>query len=135
MTASPVLRQAPGPGRFALYAALFLLGALVGVAGALVRAGWFPGGLMLALAGAAGAFGGGAKLARAKAGALAPAAGWLVAVMLLTASRPEGDFLFDAGFSAYAYLFGGMLVALLCATISLPAPPVRAMSRNGDRAT
>lgn len=113
----------PGPVRYAAYAGLFVLGALVGVSGALVQSGWFPGGLLLALAGAAGVFGGGAKLTRTKVGALVPAGGWLVAVMLLTSSRPEGDFLFGTGFSSYAYLFGGMLVALLCATISLPAPP------------
>lgn len=118
----------PRPARFAVYVGLFVLGALVGVAGALVQAGWFPGGLLLALAGAAGAFGGGAKLTRTKVGALAPAAGWLLAVMLLTSSRPEGDFLFGTSFSSYAYLFGGMLVALLCATISLPAPPTRSDS-------
>jgi hypothetical protein len=115
----------PGPLRYAGYAGLFLLGALVGVAGALVQSGWFPGGVLLALAGAAGTFGGGAKLTRTKVGAVVPAAGWLVAVMLLTTSRPEGDFLFGTGISSYVYLLGGMLVALLCATISLPAPPVR----------
>lgn len=119
----------PGPVRYAAYAGLFVLGALAGVAGALVQSGWFPGGLLLALAGAAGVFGGGAKLTRTKVGALVPAAGWLVAVMLLTSSRPEGDFLFGTGFSSYAYLFGGMLVALLCATISLPAPPTRKAQR------
>jgi hypothetical protein len=115
----------PGPARWAAYAGLFVLGVLVGVAGALAQGGWFPGGLLLALAGAAGAFGGGAKLTRTKVGAMVPAAGWLLAVMLLTSSRAEGDFLFGTAFSSYAYLFGGMLVALLCATISLPAPPRR----------
>jgi hypothetical protein len=115
----------PGAARVAVLAGLFVLGALMGTAGALVQSGWFPGGLLLALAGAAGAFGGGAKLTGTKVGALVPAAGWLLVVMLLTSSRAEGDFLFGTGFSSYAYLFGGMLVALLCATISLPAPPRR----------
>ncbi|MDT0377977.1 DUF6113 family protein [Streptomyces sp. DSM 42041] len=123
----------PGPVRWAAYALLFVLGALVGTAGALVQGGWSPGGLLLALAGAAGAFGGGAKLTRTKVGAMVPAAGWLVAAMLLTSSRAEGDFLFGTGFSSYAYLFGGMLVALLCATISLPAPPRRPTERRGAR--
>lgn len=121
----------PGPGRWAAYAGLFLLGAVVGVAGALVQAGWFPLGLLLALGGAAGAFGGGAKLMRTKVGAMAPAAGWLLAVMLLTSARAEGDFVFGAAISSYVFLLGGMLVALLCATISLPAPPVRQVERRG----
>ncbi|EST39086.1 hypothetical protein N566_03885 [Streptomycetaceae bacterium MP113-05] len=116
---------AGGPARWAMYGVLLVLGALVGVTGALVQAGWFPGGLLLALAGAAGVFGGGARLLRTKVGAMVPAGGWLIAVMLLTSSRAEGDFVFGAGLSSYAYLFGGMLVALLCATISLPAPPRR----------
>ncbi len=59
-------------------------------AGALVQSGWFPGGLLLALVGAAGVFVGGGKAIGTRAGAVAPAAGWVVAVILLTASRPEG---------------------------------------------
>ncbi|UXI80668.1 DUF6113 family protein, partial [Streptomyces vinaceusdrappus] len=39
----------PSFGRAALYLGLFVLGAVVGVAGALVQAAWFPGGLLLAL--------------------------------------------------------------------------------------
>lgn len=121
-TGTPAVTR-PGAARNTAYVGLFLVGALTALAGALVQSGWFPGGLLLALAGAAGAFGGGAKLTRTKVGAMVPAAGWLVTVMLLTSPRAEGDFLFGTGFSSYAYLFGGMLVGLMCATISLPAPP------------
>lgn len=110
--------------RVVLYVALAVLGMLVGAAGALVQADWFPGGLLLALAASAGVFWGGAKLCRTKVGAVAPGAGWVVAVMLLTASRPEGDFMFAAGIGSYVYLLGGMFAAVMCATIALPAPPV-----------
>ncbi|UQT61540.1 DUF6113 family protein [Streptomyces durmitorensis] len=103
--------------RIASYGVLFVLGAVVGTAGALVQGGWFPGGLLLALLGAAGLFHGGVRVIGSRAGAVAPAAGWLVAVMLLTASRPEGDFLFGAGIGSYAFLLGGMAVAVMCATL------------------
>jgi hypothetical protein len=114
-----------GPGlRVVLYVALGVLGLLVGAAGALVQADWLPAGLVLALAASAGVFWGGTKLCRTKMGAGAPGAGWVVAVMLLTASRPEGDFMFAAGIGSYVYLLGGMFAAVMCATIALPAPPV-----------
>ena len=39
---------------------------------------------------------------------MSAAAGWMLAVILLTASRPEGDFLFAAGSGSYLYLLGGI---------------------------
>ncbi|MCF6526349.1 DUF6113 family protein [Streptomyces sp. JJ36] len=116
--------------RVVAYGVLFALGAVTGLAGALVHAAWFPGGLLLALAAAGGLFGGGAKLTRTKVGAVAPGAGWAVAVVAATAARPEGDFLFGTGAGSYVFLFGGMLLAVMCATIALPAVPV---ARAGTR--
>ncbi len=113
----------PSPGRAAAYLGLFVLGAVVGVAGALLQAAWFPGGLLLALAGAAGLFLGGAHALRSRGGAVAGAAGWLIVVMLLTASRPEGDFLFAAGIGSYLFLLGGMAVAVICATLGRARQP------------
>ncbi|WP_151771417.1 DUF6113 family protein [Streptomyces abyssomicinicus] len=107
----------PSAGRTAAYAGLFLCGALVGVAGALVQAAFFPGGLLLALAGAAGTFLGGSRLMASRAGAAVPVAGWLVAVVLLTTSRPEGDFVFGASLRPYLFLLGGIVVAMICATL------------------
>ena len=52
MLAQPL--KAPSAGRALVYLGLFLLGAVVGAAGSLVQSGWFPGGLLLALAGEAG---------------------------------------------------------------------------------
>jgi ferredoxin-NADP reductase len=52
---------------------------------------------------------------------VAPALGWGLAVVLLTTSRPEGDFLFAAGAGSYLFLLGGIAVAVICATLA----PVR----------
>ncbi|MFD7296106.1 DUF6113 family protein [Streptomyces sp. NPDC059897] len=120
-----------GAGRTVVLLVLFVLGAVVAVGGALVQGGWFPGGLLLALIGAAGLFHGGARLARGRAGAVAPAAGWVLAVILLTASRPEGDFLFGAGAGSYLFLLGGMAVAVMCATFWLPGQPPASAARLG----
>ncbi|MEU0390558.1 DUF6113 family protein [Streptomyces chartreusis] len=118
---SPMLAQPlrpPSVGRAAAFAGFFLLGAVVGAAGALVQAGWFPGGLLLALAGEAGLVLGAARVTRGRAGGVAAAAGWMLAVVLLTASRPEGDFLFAAGSGSYLFLLGGIAVAVICATLA-----------------
>ncbi|QPP06735.1 hypothetical protein G4Z16_10405 [Streptomyces bathyalis] len=112
--------------RMGVYLLLLVLGVLTAAAGALVQSAWFPGGLLLALAGAVGLFWGGAKLCRTRVGAAAPGAGWVVTVFLLTSPRPEGDFAFGAGIGSYVFLLGGVLAAVMCATISLPAPPVPA---------
>lgn len=115
--------KAPPAGRALLYVGLFALGAVVGAAGSLVQAGWFPGGLLLALAGEAGLCLGGARAVGSRGGAVAPAAGWMLAVILLTASRPEGDFLFGAGTGSYLFLLGGMATAVICATLGLGRQP------------
>ncbi|MGP2442048.1 DUF6113 family protein [Streptomyces sp. JW3] len=119
MLAQPL--RPPSLGRAALYLGLLVLGALTGAAGALVQPGWFPGGLLLALAAEAGLCVGAARAVGARGAAVAPAVGWAVAVILLTASRPEGDFLFAAGSGSYLFLLGGIAVAVICATLA----PVR----------
>ena len=106
----------PSPARAAALLGLLVLGALVGVAGALVQPAWFPGGLLLALAGEAGTVLGAARLTRSRSGGIAVSAGWMITVVLLTASRPEGDFLFAAGSGSYLFLLGGIAVGVICAT-------------------
>ncbi|KUL41975.1 DUF6113 family protein [Streptomyces regalis] len=125
MLAQPLKR--PSGLRALAYLGLFVLGAVVGVAGGLVQPAWFPGGLLLALAGEAGLCLGGGRAAGSRAGAVAPAGGWMIAVILLTASRPEGDFVFGTGAASYLFLLGGMAVAVICATLA----PVR--QPGGDR--
>ncbi|MFJ9207535.1 integral membrane protein [Streptomyces sp. L-9-10] len=113
----------PRPGRIAAYAALFVLGALVGTAGSLVQGGWVPGGLLLGLLATAGLFFGGLYLTGTQLGVGAPAAGWLIAAIFLSLGRPEGDAVFAAGIGPLVFLLGGMLVAVMCATMTrLPQP-------------
>ncbi|WAU85109.1 DUF6113 family protein [Streptomyces sp. Qhu-G9] len=121
----------PSLSRAAAHLGLFVLGAVVAAAGALVQSGWFPGGLVLALAGAAGLFLGGVRATGGRGGAVAPAAGWMIAVILLTASRPEGDFLFAAGAGSYLFLLGGMAVAVMCATLGAGRQPGGPAARLG----
>lgn len=117
------LAQPPRPARIAAYTGLLVLGAVVGVAGALAQGGWFPGGLVLALLATAGVFGGGLLATGTQLGVGAPAAGWLIAVILLSMGRPEGDGTFAAGIGPLVYLLGGMVVAVICATmLRLPQP-------------
>jgi hypothetical protein len=113
----------PSAGRALALLALFVLGAVVGVSGALLQGAWFPGGLLLALAGEAGLCLGGARALGSRAGALVPAGGWMIAVVLLTTSRPEGDFLFAAGGGSYLFLLGGMALAVICATLGVAWQP------------
>ncbi|MDX3801733.1 DUF6113 family protein [Streptomyces sp. AK04-3B] len=129
MLAQPL--RMPPAGRATAYAGLLLLGALTGLAGALVQAGWFPGGLLLALVGAAGLFVGGARALGSRAGAVAPAAGWMISVIVSTAGRPEGDFLFGAGGGSYLFLLGGMALAVICATLGGGRQPVGDDARLG----
>ena len=127
--AQPLRR--PSAGRVAAYLGLFVLGTVVGVAGALLQSGWFPGGLLLALAGEAGLCLGAARAAGSRGGAVAPAGGWMLAVILLTASRPEGDFVFAAGSGSYLFLLGGMAVAVICATLAPGRQPDGDAARLG----
>ncbi|MFD6419781.1 DUF6113 family protein [Streptomyces sp. NPDC060194] len=108
--------------RIATLGLLFVLGVVVGLTGALVQGGWSGGGLLLALLASAGLFVGGAHLTGTRAGAWAPAAGWLLAVIVASSPRPEGDFLFGAGIGAYVFLLGGTAVAVMCATLLRPPP-------------
>ncbi|MFD9427081.1 MULTISPECIES: DUF6113 family protein [unclassified Streptomyces] len=112
------LAAPPNPARIAAYFGLAVLGALVALTGSLVQAAWFPGGLLIALAATAGLFYGGRVLFGTQLGALAQAAGWLVAVIVLLSGRPEGDYVFGDELGLTLFLLGGMAVAVMCATTS-----------------
>ncbi|MFF5720063.1 DUF6113 family protein [Streptomyces buecherae] len=112
------------PLRIVAYALLVVVGAVVGIAGALVQSAWFPGGLLLALLGLAALCYGGLYATGARAGAWSPAGGWLMVVLFLTATRPEGDFVFGSGVGSYLFLLGGMFAGVMCATVpKVPQPP------------
>ncbi|MFL9677592.1 MULTISPECIES: DUF6113 family protein [Streptomyces] len=104
--------------RYAAYAGLLVLGAVVGIAGALVQAAWFPLGLLLALLATAALFYGGMRATGNQVGLAAAGGGWLLAVILLSLGRPEGDGLFGGGLGELLFLFGGMGAAVICATVS-----------------
>ena len=95
-----------------------LLGAAVALAGTLLQAAWFPGGLLLALAASAGLFLGGRLLTGTQTGALVPAVGWFVTVLVLLGGRPEGDYVFADELGLALFLLGGMVIAVICATLS-----------------
>jgi hypothetical protein len=45
-----------------------------------------------------------------RSGAVAVAVGWVVALLLLSAPRPEGDLVVAGGLVGYAWLLGGLVV-------------------------
>lgn len=111
------------PRRIAALVGLAVLGAVVGIAGTLVQSAWFPGGLLLALLASAGLFHGGRVLMGTQPGALAPAAGWLISVIVLLGGRPEGDYVFGDELGLALFMLGGMVVAVICATMSRSPQP------------
>ncbi|MFF3553093.1 DUF6113 family protein [Streptomyces tsukubensis] len=121
--------QKPRPGRIAAYLLLVPLGAVVGTAGSLVQAAWFPAGLLLALLGSAGLFYGARTALGNQLGVAAAGTGWLVAIVVLSLGRPEGDALFGAGIGPLLFILGGMVVAVMCATLGGPAQPGRGPGR------
>ncbi|GGQ24904.1 MULTISPECIES: DUF6113 family protein [Streptomyces] len=109
-------------GRIAGCLGLLVLGALTGAAGWLVVDLWFPGGLLLALLALFGLFLGGRLALGTGLGVGGGAVGWFLAYVMLSLPRPEGDFvLSSSGIGMYAYLLGGTVLAVMCATITLPA--------------
>ncbi|TXS56753.1 DUF6113 family protein [Streptomyces sp. t39] len=135
MSGSPVpgsfLTGTPKPGRIAVYVLLAALGALVGIAGSLVQAGFFPGGLALALLASGALFAAGRRATGTQLGAAAPAAGWLLAVVVLSIGRPEGDAVFASGIGPLVFMLGGTAVAVMCATMSRPRQPDGTTGRLG----
>lgn len=101
------------------HAALALLGVLVGLAGALVQAGWLPGGLLLALLATAALFYGGLRAVGGQSGVVSSGAGWLAAVVVVGFGRGEGDKVFWGGLADLVFVLGGMALAVMCATLSV----------------
>ncbi|MEU8772700.1 DUF6113 family protein [Streptomyces sp. NPDC048606] len=109
------------PGRIAVLLGLLVLGVLAGGAGWLVVDLWLPAGLLLALLALFGLFLGARLLTGGGLGVGVAAAGWFLSYVLLGVPRPEGDFLLgSSGIGMYAYLLGGSIVAVICATMRGP---------------
>ncbi len=118
-------------GSIAVYIGLALGGLASGLVGAFVQAlslrvGSLPVryGVAVAGGGAIGLFVLGRLITSARAGAIVPAAGWLLAILPFTVSRPEGDtILAGNGPGVYIFLVLPMLGAATLAT--LPTEPPR----------
>ncbi|WP_412076831.1 DUF6113 family protein [Streptomyces xanthophaeus] len=109
------------PGRIAACLGLLAAGALTGAAGWLVVDLWFPAGLLLGLLALFGVFLAGRITLGVGLGVGAAAAGWFLAYVMLSVPRPEGDFLLSSsGIGMYAYLLGGTVLAVICATMRGP---------------
>lgn len=117
-----------GPGRIAGCLGLLVAGVLTGTAGWLVVDLWFPGGLLLALLAVFGLFLGGRIALGPGLGVGGAAGGWFLGYVMLGIPRPEGDFLLSSsGIGMYAYLLGGTVLAVMCATMrAVPDRPVSA---------
>ncbi|MHA6762721.1 DUF6113 family protein [Streptacidiphilus sp. PAMC 29251] len=116
-------------GRIIAYVLLTVLGAAVGLAGCLVQALWFPGGLLLALAGTCAVFYGGRTLTRTKLGAGLPALGWFAMLLTGNSQRPEGDFLVAGTLGSLVFMLGGLALAVIC-TMMPSESAYRAVKNN-----
>ncbi|MEV8531198.1 DUF6113 family protein [Streptomyces sp. NPDC051211] len=120
------------PGRIAALLGLLVAGAVTGAAGWLVVDLWFPAGLLLALLAVFGVFLAGRLAIGTGLGVGAGAAGWFLSYVVLSIPRPEGDFLLSsAGIGMYAYLLGGTVAAVMCATVRGPADRTVSAVRPG----
>ncbi|WP_137231863.1 DUF6113 family protein [Streptomyces sp. BPSDS2] len=121
----------PNPARIAAYLGFGVLGVLVALAGTLLQAAWFPGGLIIALLACTGLFYGGRTLVGTQLGALAPAAGWFVTVFVLLSGTSEGDYVFGDELGLALFVLGGTAAAVICATTSkVPQSAIRS-GRSG----
>lgn len=133
----PAGRPVRTPGRaerFATYAVLFLLGAILGVIGAFLvplRIGRqvAPISVVLAVIGnlAVGIFG--ARGTGSRLGAVAPGVGWLLVAFALGVKRPEGDVIVPGGGVGVAFTLGGTLAAAIA--IGIVGPGTRDRRRPG----
>jgi hypothetical protein len=99
-----------------VHAALLVLGFAVAVLGSFVHAVGptepvtVPLGLLWAYAMTAALLGVGRLVTGTRSGAAAVSAGWVVALLLLSAPRPEGDLVVTGSLVGYAWLLGGLVV-------------------------
>jgi hypothetical protein len=93
-----------------------LLGFAVGVLGSFVHAvvlGGVPVGLLAAYVLTAALLATARLATGSRSGAAAVGGGWVVALLLLSAPRPEGDLVVSGSLAGYAWLIGGLGVTTL----------------------
>ncbi|MQA86875.1 MAG: hypothetical protein GEV03_20150 [Streptosporangiales bacterium] len=116
----------------AAHAALFLLGALVGMFGCFYFAETVVGVPIGTVLGIGANFVmcwlGGLGM-RSKLGAALPAAGWLVVAMAFAAGRPEGDIVVTSTGLGLTFLFGGTVAA----GVGIGAAPSAWLRQRGFR--
>lgn len=109
--------------RLLLHAVLVALGLLVGALGSFVHAqvvAGVPVGLLCAYALTAAALATAGLASRSRSGPAATAAGWLLALLLLSAPRPEGDLVVPGDLLGYAWSLGGLV--LVAVGVAAPWP-------------
>jgi Family of unknown function (DUF6113) len=126
MTSEPT--TVPRVRRAGLAASAGVLGALVGLAGAVVHRHAFrpagillPWGLVLALATAFAVTVAAGRVARGP-GVFGVAIGWAAVLLWLQQVRPEGDYVFAGDFLGSAYVFGGMVSMALAVVRGMTGP-------------
>ncbi|MFJ4874802.1 DUF6113 family protein [Streptomyces sp. NPDC088745] len=129
---SLLMTQPVNPRRVPAYLLLLVLGALTGIAGALVAGVLAPVGLLLSLLAAGGLFYGGTYTLGTRLGAAVPGLGWLLAVLAATSGRTEGDLLVGGGTGASIFLIGGVVLAVICATMPRLPVPAKDPARPGN---
>ena len=110
-------------GRLLLHAVLLGLGVLVGALGSFVHAqvvAGVPVGLLCAYALTAAALATAGLASRSRSGPAATAAGWLLALLLLSAPRPEGDLVVAGDLPGYAWSLGGLVLAAVAVAAPWP---------------
>lgn len=112
-----------------MVAALFVCGLAAGVLGSFVHAstvGGVPVGLLTGLGLSLAVFVLSGAALRGRRGVAVATAGWLVASVMLSLRRPEGDLVVPGTLLGYAWLLGGLVVAALAA-----AWPFASRGRDG----
>ncbi|WP_424211970.1 DUF6113 family protein [Streptomyces sp. BI20] len=106
------------PARLLALLGALLAGVLTGLAGWLAVDVWRPVGLLLALLALLGVCLGSRLAVGGPLGVGAVGVGWFLVYVMLSVPRPEGDFLLSAsGMGMYVYLLGGVIIAVICATL------------------
>jgi len=109
--------------RLLLHVVLVSLGVLVGALGSFVHAqvvAGVPVGLLCAYALTAAALATAGLASRSRSGPAATAAGWLLALLLLSAPRPEGDLVVAGDLPGYAWSLGGLVLAAVAVAAPWP---------------